>query len=92
MLTVALLTMPQTWKQSKCPSAEERIKTMWYMYAMEHYSTQEECKMPFAATRMDLEMITLSQKEKDKYHMISLICGIFTNDANEFIYKTEIDP
>ena len=35
--------------------------------------------MPFAATWMDLEVITLSevsQKEKDKYHMISLICGI----------------
>ena len=35
--------------------------------------------MPFAATCMDLEMITLSevsQTEKDKYHMISLICGI----------------
>ena len=35
--------------------------------------------MPFAATWMDLEMITLSevsQKEKDKYHVISLICGI----------------
>ena len=35
--------------------------------------------MPFAATRMDLEIIILSelsQKEKDKYHMISLICGI----------------
>ena len=35
--------------------------------------------MPFAATGMDLEMIILSevsQKEKDKYHMISLICGI----------------
>ena len=42
-----------------------------------------------------LEMIMLSevsQMEKDKYHMISLICGISkTNDTKEFIYKTEID-
>ena len=44
---------------------------------------------------MDLEIIILSevsQTEKDKYHMISLICGIFKNDTNEFIYRTEIDP
>ena len=39
MLTVALLTMVKTWKQSKCPSAEERIKKMWYTYTMEYYST-----------------------------------------------------
>ena len=35
--------------------------------------------IPFAATWMDLEIIILSevsQKEKDKYHMVSLICGI----------------
>ena len=47
---------------------------------MEHYSAIKKNEiMPFAATRMDLEIIILSkvsQKEKDKYHMISLICGI----------------
>ena len=45
----------------------------------------------FAATWMDLETIILSeisQKEKDKYLMISLICGIFLSDTNELIYKT----
>ena len=50
--------------------------------------------MPFAATWMDLEIIILSelsQIEKDKYHMISLICGLLKNDTNELIYKTEID-
>ena len=50
--------------------------------------------MPFAATWMDLEIIILSevsQTEKDKYHMISLICGILKKDTNEFIYKTKID-
>ena len=48
---------------------------------MEYYSTIKKNEiMPFAATWMDLEMIILSevsQTEKDKYHMISLICGIF---------------
>ena len=39
-------------------------------------SHKENAVMPFAATWMDLEMIILSQREKDKYHMISLIRGI----------------
>ena len=51
-----------------------------YIYTMEYYSAIKKDEiMPFAATRMDLEIIILSevsQKEKDKYHMISLICGI----------------
>ena len=49
---------------------------------------------PFVATWVDLEIIIqseVSQAEKDKYHMISLICGILTNDTNELIYKTEIE-
>ena len=49
--------------------------------------------MPFAATWLELEIIILrkvSKTEKDKYHMISLICGIKKNDSNELIYRTEI--
>ena len=48
--------------------------------------------MPFAATWMDLEIVILSdvsQTEKDKYHMILLICGIQKKKGtNELIYKT----
>ena len=50
--------------------------------------------MPLAATGMDLEIIILSevsQTEKDKYHMISLICGVLKNDTNELICETETD-
>ena len=47
---------------------------------MEYYSAIKKNKIiPFAATWMDLEIVTLSevsQTEKDKYHMILLICGI----------------
>ena len=64
---------------------------------MEYYSAIKKNKiMPFAATKMDLEIIILSevsQTEKGKYHMISLICGnISKNNTNEPTFKTEIDP
>ena len=53
---------------------------MWHIYTMEYYSAIKKNEiMPFAATWMDLEIITLSeisQTEKDNYHMVSLICGI----------------
>ena len=59
---------------------DELIKKMWYMYTVEYYSTIKKNEiMPFAATWMDLEIIILSevsQTEKDKYHLMSLICGI----------------
>ena len=51
-----------------------------HIYTVEYYSAIKKNEiMPFAATWMGVEMITLSevsQKEKDKYHTISLTCGI----------------
>uniref|UniRef100_A0A8D0NWL9 DUF1725 domain-containing protein n=1 Tax=Sus scrofa TaxID=9823 RepID=A0A8D0NWL9_PIG len=80
MFTAALFTRARTWKQPKCPWTDECIKKMWYIYITEYYSAIKKNKiMPFVATWMQLEIIILSevsQKEKDKYHMISLIYGI----------------
>ena len=80
MFIAALFTIAKTWKQPKCPSAAKWIKKMWYIYTMEYYSAiKNDDIMPFSATWMDLKIIILSevsQKEKDKCHMISLICGI----------------
>ena len=80
MFTAALFTIAKTWKQPKCPLTDEWTKKMWYIYAIEYYSAiKKNDMMPFAATWMDLEIIILcevSQKEKDKYHRVSLIYGI----------------
>ena len=80
MFIAALFTIAKTWKQPKCPSTDEWIKKMWYIYTMEYYSAIRKNKiMPFAATWMDLEIVLLSevsQTQKDKYLMITLICRI----------------
>ena len=89
MFIAAIFTIPKTWKQPKCPSTDEWIK-MWYIYTMEYYSAIKKNEtLPFAATEMDLYIISkVSQKEKDKT-MISLICGIYKNVTNELIYYTK---
>ena len=80
MFIEELFTISKTWKQPKCPPTDEWIKNMWYIYTTEYYSAIKKKKiMPFAATWMELETLILSevsQKEKDKYHMLSFISGI----------------
>ena len=70
----------QDMEAPKCPSTDEWIKKLWYIYTVEYYSAVKKNEtMPFAATWMDLGIIILSeisQTEKDKYYMIQLICGI----------------
>ena len=65
---------------SVSPKTFIRVKNMWYIYTVEYYSAIKKNEaMPFAGTWLDLEMITLSersQKEKDKYNVISFIGGI----------------
>ena len=56
------------------------MKNMWYVYSMDYYSAIKKNRiMSFSATWVNLETVILSevsQTEKDKYHIISLICGI----------------
>ena len=68
MFTEALFTVAKIWKYPKCPSADEWIKKMWYIYTMKYYSAIKNKLMPFAATWMELEIHILSevsQKEKE---------------------------
>ena len=44
MFIAALFTIAKTWKQPKCPSTDERIKRMWYIYTMEYYSAVKRMK------------------------------------------------
>ena len=62
MFTAVLFTIAKTCKHPKYPSTDEWIKKMWYIHTMDYYSAIKKNKiLPFAATRMDLEIITLSE-------------------------------
>jgi hypothetical protein len=66
--------------ETNCSSTNEWIKKMWYIYTMEYSSSTKNEILSFAATQNELEIITLSeisQVQKDKYLMISLVCGLF---------------
>ena len=71
-----LFTVAKCWKQPKCPSVDEWIKKLWYIYTMKYYSTEKKKEfLPFATAWLGLETIMLreiSQLMKDKHRMISL--------------------
>ena len=75
----AQFTIAKCWKQPKCSSANEWIQKLWYIYTMEYYAAKRKKELlPFVTAWMELESIMLSeisQMVKDKYHMISPICG-----------------
>ena len=75
MFTAALFTITKTWKQSKCPSTEEWIKRIRYIYTMGYYIAPEKNEMiSFITTQMDLEIVILNDLCKtEKYHKVSLI-------------------
>ena len=62
MFIAALSTMANGWKEPKCPSTDEWVKKMWYIYTMEYYSAIKRNEvLPFATTWMELEGIMLSE-------------------------------
>ena len=95
MFTAALFTIARSWKQSKCPLTDEWIKKMWYIYTMEYYSAIKRNELgSFVETWMDIETVTqseVSQKEKNKYRILTHICGIQKNGTDELVCKAEIE-
>jgi hypothetical protein len=80
MFIAALFTIAKLWKQPRCPTIDEWIKKRWYLYTMEFYSaTKKNEILSFASKQMELENIILSevsQAQKTKNHVFSLICGL----------------
>ena len=74
MFIEAQFAISKCWNQPKCPSANEWIKKLWYIYTMEFYAAERKELLLFVTAWMELESIILgeiSQAVKDKYHMIS---------------------
>ena len=75
-----LFIIARTWKQPRCPSADEWIRKLWYIYTMEYYSAIKKNTFESVLMRwMRLEPIIqseISQKEKHQYSIITHIYGI----------------
>ena len=96
MFIVAQFIVAKYWKQPKCPSSNEWIKKLWYIYTMEFYAAERKKEfIPFAMAWMELESIMLSeisQAVRDKYHMIllSFKSSLYVVDNSmEFPQKTK---
>ena len=79
MFIAAMSAIAKMWKELRCPSTDEWIKMLWFIYTMEYYSAIRKDEYPtFTSTWTALEKIMLSeisQAEKVNSHMVSLICG-----------------
>ena len=80
MFITALFTIARMWKQCRCPSVDEWIRTLWYIYTMEYYSAIKKNAFESVLMRwMKLEPIiqsVVSQKEKHQYNTLTHIYGI----------------
>ena len=79
MFIALLFIIARCWKHCKCPSVNECIKRLWFIYTMEYYSPERKKELLlFLTTWTELESIMLSEISpmvKDKYQMISPISG-----------------
>ena len=80
MFIAALFTIARTWKQPRCPSVDEWIRKLWYMYTMGYYSANKKNAFESVLMRwMKLEPIIqseVSQKEKQQYSILTHLYGI----------------
>ena len=87
ILIAALFTIARSWKQPKCPSIDDWIKKMWHIYTMEYYWAIKRHEIELFVVRwMDIESVIqseVSQKEKNKYRMLTHIYGILKSGTDE---------
>ena len=78
MFIAALFTTARIWEKPKCPSAEEWIKKMWYIYTVDYYSAIKRNEIgSFVEMWMDLETIIQNEiSQRKMYHILIHICGI----------------
>ena len=80
MFITALFTIARTWRQPRCPLADEWIRKQWYIYRVEYYSAVKKNEFESALMRwMKLDPIIqsdVSQKEKHQYSILTQTCGI----------------
>ena len=77
MFITALFVIARTWKQPRCPSADEWIRKLWYIYTMEYYSGIKKNTFESVLMRwMKLEPIIQRKKEKHQYRILTHIYGI----------------
>ena len=95
MFIEALFTIARTWKKPKCPTIDEWIKKMWHIYTMEYYTAIKRNEVgSFVEMWMDLEFVMQSgvgRREKDKYHILMHMCGIWKGGTDEPICRTGIE-
>ena len=78
MFITALFTIARTWKQPRCPSADEWIRKQWYIYTMEYYAAIKKNAFESVLMRwMKLEPIIQSEISQKEKHQYSLLMHIF---------------
>ena len=95
LFTESLFTIARTWKQPRCPSTDEWIKKLWYIYTMEYHSDiKRNAFESVLMSWMNQEPIIqseVSQKEKDKYDILTHIYGIQKSGTEEFICRATVE-
>ena len=92
MFIAALFIIARTWKQPRCPSADEWIRKLWYIYTMKYYSAIKKNTFESVLMRwMKLVSIIqseVSQKEKHQYSILKHIYGIQKDGNNNRVFET----
>ena len=80
MFTTALFTIARTWKQPRCPLADQWIRKLWYIYTMEYYTAIKkntfESVLMWWMKQESIIQSEVSQKEKQQYNISIHIYGI----------------